>query len=172
MPLSFEDHAEYARYWHYYFRREVVSLLLNARHSNKEDKEHLPDRGFNRNRPSYFKGFLTLGGVAGLRDSGIKLQLYDRPPSVTDDQQDKEVTNDFKVKQLREHDVIFMTSQKLDLGPRDDFKSVANLQFLRQSLLKSDSMLAIVSKKAQMTKNGVGPATLEIDISKQMFVDK
>lgn len=38
MPLEFDSHADYLAKWQYWFRREVVSFLLNARHTDKYEQ--------------------------------------------------------------------------------------------------------------------------------------
>lgn len=150
IPTDFASHGDYHMYWRHYFRREVVSFLLNARHSDK-----LEDGGPSKapTRTPHWIGYVVVG--PGTAD-GQRAFLYDQPPKVVDNKEAASQAN----KSLREHDVLYLTEKPITLDR--DFKNTITLSYLQQSLLKPGCMLATVMKKASFGKTGLGPVTLEV----------
>ena len=59
-----------------------------------------------------------------------------------------EQSDEWQVKQLKEHDLLILSEDQIDLKGQDDIKKVSNIDFLRTLLFKHNAMFAFVTKKA------------------------
>ena len=118
IPTDFSGHSEYHRYWEHYFRKEVVSFLLNARHSDKVE-EGRPSKV--PSRLPHWVGYIVIGPSSY---EGQKVLLYDSPPKIVENKEGTVNAN----KQLREHDVLYLTDKELSLN--GDFKNTISLGYL------------------------------------------
>jgi hypothetical protein len=59
--------------------------------------------------------------------------------------EDQLINRDFNLKQVREHDLLLMTSVKLNLKDGEDIKKISTLDFIRALCNRSNSMLALVT---------------------------
>lgn len=132
-------------------------------------------------RATAWTGYVVVAPSATIDqiDRVTTLRLYERPPALKADQSIHSKEPDagpekFGIKQLKEHDLIFMSDTPLrgHGDPSFDFKSIVNLDFLRANLLKPSSMLALVSKKATTSFKSVGPAELKVDVTKGSWLDR
>ncbi len=80
--------------------------------------------------------------------------MYDSPPHCRDitsmaekkmSGEDQLINRDFNLKQVREHDLLLMTSVKLNLKDGEDIKKISTLDFIRALCNRSNSMLALVT---------------------------
>jgi len=80
--------------------------------------------------------------------------MYDSPPhcrditSMTEKKmsgEDQLINRDFNHKQVREHDLLLLTSVKLNLKDGEDIKKISTLNFIRALCNRSNSMLALVT---------------------------
>lgn len=78
--------------------------------------------------------------------------MYEEPPHAKDPiamKQDADVKpGEFQIKQMREHDLVILSEDQIDLRGHDDIKKVSNIDFLRTLLFKHNAMFAFVTKKA------------------------
>jgi hypothetical protein len=111
--------------------------------------------------------------VCGQKDMlFLNLRMYDKPPSSTDGVQAAEkqihTQEEFSIKQVREHDLLILSEDPIDLRGQNDIKQVVSADFLRAHLLKHNAMFAFVTKKAQRDSF----VNMYVDISKAYFLDK
>lgn len=100
------------------------------------------------------------------------MRLYEKPPTIGSAIQPAQ--GEFKISQLKEHDLIFMTEKPLpvDRDGKFEMQNLANLDFLRRMLFEPGSMLAFVKKKACSQKGGgMGPALILVHPSKVIMLD-
>lgn len=103
------------------------------------------------------------------------IRMYEEPPHANDPAAMKPQhakADEAQLRQLREHDLVILSEEPLDLNGHDDVKKVCNIDFLRALLFKHNAMFAFVTKKATTSKGGAaGSACLQVDISKALFLE-
>jgi hypothetical protein len=80
--------------------------------------------------------------------------MYDSPPHCRDitsmvekkmSGEDQLINRDFNPKQVREHDLLLLTSVKLNLKENEDIKKISTLEFIKSLVNRSNSMFALVT---------------------------
>jgi hypothetical protein len=73
---------------------------------------------------------------------------------------------------VREHDLIILSKEPIDLRGSGDIKRIATPEFLKRLVFKFDAMIGIVTKKSLGNGKGMGAhALIKVDISKASFFD-
>jgi len=55
------------------------------------------------------------------------------------------INAEFDLRKIREHDLLLLTSEKLDLKGGNDIKKVINPTYMRNLMARSTAMLALVT---------------------------
>jgi len=62
--------------------------------------------------------------------------------------EDEKINRSFNMRQIREHDLILLTNERLPIrGDQDDIKQIVNAEFLRSLLIKQCAMFGFVTQK-------------------------
>lgn len=88
---------------------------------------------------------------------------------------DLTINREFNIKQVREHDLLLLTTEKIPKVD-NDIKRVANIEFMRSLLVKSCAMFAFVTQRAGGAAKKGAPANdlasieINVDLSKSCFL--
>jgi hypothetical protein len=114
--------------------------------------------------------------VSGPQPQGFfhPLKMYGKPPHSrnigTDSKQlrtakeDDLINADFDIRRIREHDLLLLSAEKLDLKGSTDIKKQISPDFIRKILTRMCSMLAVVTQKA--SKGDLMSVDLLVDLSR------
>ena len=144
--------------WEYLFSFEVYNLIFNSRRGNTKDEQPNtaglemiggPPRP---GKKLSWIGYCVMGGSFGFLQA---LKMYDKPPhsaNIADPgneavakQEDLKFNEGFTIRQVREHDLLLMTVEPVDLRGNTDIKQILTADFLRKTLVRSSAMLAFVA---------------------------
>jgi hypothetical protein len=185
LPTNFKaGHFEYFQKWEHLFLYETYNMLLNSRRSDAKEEDHAQEmirkqgldgvketktnldslplevssRQISRrgNKCLHWIGYI----VCGQKDMLFQnIKMYEKPPhsGATDNESHQ---SDFSLKQVREHDLLILSEDEIDLRGQQDIKRVSSISFLRGLLFKHNAMFAFVTKRAPASKNGSSAATL------------
>lgn len=114
--------------------------------------------------------------------------MYDEPPhskniaapntvELQQLQVDREINSDFNMGQIREHDLILLSHEKISIKDKHDFKKITSVENLRSLIVRQGAMLALVTQKCQgggAAKGGgvSAPKSIEcmVDVSKSFYL--
>ena len=82
--------------------------------------------------------------------------MYDEPPhsknianpntiELQQLQVDRELNRDFNMGQIKEHDLLLLSHEKLEIKNKDDNKKITSVEFIRSLIVRQSAMLALVT---------------------------
>ena len=122
--------------------------------AKQQENRLIPRGGFPRKRKLKWVCYIVCAQKEMLFQN---IRMYEEPPHANDPAAMKPQhasADEAQIKQLREHDLVILSEEPLDLNGHDDVKKVCNIDFLRALLFKHNAMFAFVTKKATTSKGG------------------